>query len=44
LIDNYSPQNIIPNTDEFVEDEKMVIYDIKDNQDNDYRKARVNYI
>jgi hypothetical protein len=22
----------------------MVIYDIKDNQDNDYRKARVNYI
>jgi hypothetical protein len=46
LIDNYSPQNNLTTLEEweYVEEEKMVIYDIKDHQDRDYRKASVKYI
>lgn len=45
LIDNYSPQNnIVIDELQYIEEEKMVIYDIKDNQDRDYRKAKVVYI
>lgn len=44
LIDNYSTENSIIDESNFLEDEKLVIYDIKDSEDKDYRKARVNYI